>query len=156
RLIGPRMEHAMRTVLRTSALVLLLIGSSAGPLAAQQPGPPPSSSTVVNPRAAAPPPPAVAQVQEPQPPPPSSYPTGDLVSTGHRFFGEVSRGLAQIIEQAVSNWGQPNGYILGQEAGGAFVAGLRYGEGTLYTKNAGDLRVFWQGPSLGFDMGGEG
>jgi hypothetical protein len=87
---------------------------------------------------------------------PSSYPSGDLVNAGHRFFGEVSRGLAQIIEQAVSNWGQPNGYILGQEAGGAFVAGLRYGEGTLYTRNAGDLRVFWQGPSIGFDAGGEG
>ena len=87
---------------------------------------------------------------------PSSYPSGDLVNAGHRFFGEVSRGLAQIIEQAVSNWGQPNGYILGQEAGGAFVAGLRYGGGTLYTRNAGDLRVFWQGPSIGFDAGGEG
>jgi len=91
-----------------------------------------------------------------QEPPPSSYPPNELVGAGHRFFGEVSRGLAQIIEKAVSNWGQPNGYILGQEAGGAFVAGLRYGEGTLYTKNAGDLRVFWQGPSLGFDAGGEG
>jgi hypothetical protein len=94
--------------------------------------------------------------EQPPPPAPASYPTGDLVTAGHRFFGEVSRGLAQIIEQAVSNWGQPNGYILGQEAGGAFVAGLRYGEGTLYTRNAGDLRVFWQGPSVGFDMGGEG
>jgi hypothetical protein len=117
------MEHTMRTVLRTLALVLVLLGIGTGPLAAQQP---------------------------------SSYPQGELVNTGHRFFGEVSRGLAQIIEQAVSNWGQPNGYILGQEAGGAFVAGLRYGEGTLYTRNAGDLRVFWQGPSVGFDMGGEG
>jgi hypothetical protein len=68
----------------------------------------------------------------------------------------VSRGLASVIEKAVSQWGLPNGYILGQEAGGAFVAGLRYGEGTLYTRNAGDLRVFWQGPSIGFDWGGEG
>jgi len=117
------MEHTMRTVLRTLALVLALLGMGTGHLAAQQP---------------------------------SSYPSGDLVNAGHRFFGEVSRGLAQIIEQAVSNWGQPNGYILGQEAGGAFVAGLRYGEGTLYTRNAGDLRVFWQGASIGFDAGGEG
>ena len=52
--------------------------------------------------------------------------------------------------------GLPNGYVLGQEAGGAWVAGLRYGEGILYTKNAGDLRVYWQGPSLGFDFGGDG
>jgi hypothetical protein len=75
---------------------------------------------------------------------------------GSLFASKVSRGLASVIEKAISNWGQPNGYVLGQEGGGAFVAGLRYGEGTLYTKNAGDLRVFWQGPSLGWDFGGEG
>jgi hypothetical protein len=68
----------------------------------------------------------------------------------------VSRGLAQIVERAVSTWGLPNGYVLGEEAGGAFVAGLRYGEGMLYTKNAGDLKVYWQGPSIGWDVGGEG
>jgi hypothetical protein len=87
---------------------------------------------------------------------PSTYLPGELVDTGHKFFGTVSRGLASVIEKAVSQWGQPNGYVLGQEAGGAFFAGLRYGEGTLYTKNAGDLRVYWQGPSLGWDIGGEG
>ncbi|MGE3149298.1 MAG: DUF1134 domain-containing protein [Pseudorhodoplanes sp.] len=80
----------------------------------------------------------------------------ELVNAGHRFFGSVSRGLASIIEKAVSQWGLPNGYILGEEAGGAFFGGLRYGEGTLFTKNAGDLKVFWQGPSLGFDVGGDG
>ena len=68
----------------------------------------------------------------------------------------MSRGLAQVIEKAFSQWGEPNGYILGQEASGAFVVGLRYGDGTLYTRNAGDRRVFWEGPSVGFDMGGEG
>jgi len=124
------MEPLMRAVLRTVALALVLAGIGAAPLAAQQ--------------------------QQPPPPPPGSYGPGELVSAGHQFFGTVSRGLAQIIEAAISNWGQPNGYILGQEAGGAFVAGLRYGEGSLYTKNAGDLRVYWQGPSVGFDMGGEG
>jgi hypothetical protein len=87
---------------------------------------------------------------------PNTYLPGELVDTGHKFFGTVSRGLAGVIEKAVSRWGQPNGYVLGQEAGGAFFAGLRYGEGTLYTKNAGDLRVYWQGPSLGWDIGGEG
>jgi hypothetical protein len=84
------------------------------------------------------------------------YSSNELVNAGHEFFGTVSRGLASVIEKAVSQWGQPNGYVLGQEAGGAIVAGLRYGEGTLYTKNAGDLRVFWQGPSVGFDWGGDG
>ena len=68
----------------------------------------------------------------------------------------MSRGLAQVVEKAVSQWGLPNGYVLGEEAGGAFVAGLRYGEGMLYTKNAGDLKVYWQGPSIGWDAGGEG
>jgi hypothetical protein len=84
------------------------------------------------------------------------YSSNELVNAGHEFFGSISRGLATVIEKAASEWGQPNGYVLGQEAGGAIVAGLRYGEGTLYTKNAGDLRVFWQGPSVGFDWGGDG
>ena len=86
----------------------------------------------------------------------TSIRSNELVDAGHRFFGGVSRGLAMVIEKAVSQWGQPNGYVLGEEAGGAFVGGLRYGDGTLYTKNAGDLRVFWQGPSVGFDAGADG
>jgi hypothetical protein len=60
------------------------------------------------------------------------------------------------LANAVSQWGLPNGYILGEEASGAFIGGLRYGDGTIYTKNAGDARVFWQGPSLGFDAGADG
>src|SRR3981189_1935069 len=88
--------------------------------------------------------------------PADRFEPGELVETGHRFFGGVSRGLATIIEKAVSQWGLPNGYVLGEEAGGAFFGGLRYGEGTLYTKNAGDLKVYFQGPSLGWDNGGDG
>src|SRR3984957_17283819 len=89
-----------------------------------------------------------------QPPPqgepgPTTYGPDELVNAGHRFFGNVSRGLASIIERAVSQWGLPNGYVLGEEGSGAFVAGLRYGEGILESKNAGDLRVYWQGPSVG-------
>ncbi len=87
---------------------------------------------------------------------PNTYSSNELIDTGHRFFGSVSRGLATVIEKAVSQWGLPNGYILGQEGGGAIIGGLRYGEGVLYTKNAGDLRVFWQGPSIGWDLGGDG
>jgi hypothetical protein len=85
-----------------------------------------------------------------------SFSQNELVGSGHKFFGNVSRGLALTIEEAVRRWGEPNGYVLGQEASGAFVGGLRYGEGQLYTRNAGDRRVFWQGPSIGFDFGGEG
>lgn len=94
--------------------------------------------------------------QPPPPPPNNTFAPGEIVAAGHRFFGGISRGLATIVEKAVSQWGQPNGYVLGEEAGGAFFGGLRYGEGVLYTKNAGDLRVFWQGPSFGWDVGGEG
>jgi hypothetical protein len=103
--------------------------------------------------------PASAQQEGPAPqrvPNASTYQPEELINAGHRFFGNVSRGLASVIERAVSQWGLPNGYVLGEEGSGAFVAGLRYGEGTLYTKNAGDLRVYWQGPSVGFDWGGDG
>lgn len=85
-----------------------------------------------------------------------SFSQNELVGSGHQFFGNVSRGLALTIEEAVRRWGEPNGYVLGQEASGAFIGGLRYGEGTLFTRNAGDRRVYWQGPSVGFDVGGEG
>jgi hypothetical protein len=85
-----------------------------------------------------------------------SFSSSELVGSGHKFFGNVSRGLALTIEEATRRWGEPNGYILGQEASGAFVGGLRYGEGILYTRNAGDRKVFWQGPSIGFDFGGDG
>ncbi|WP_372425157.1 DUF1134 domain-containing protein [Salinarimonas chemoclinalis] len=85
-----------------------------------------------------------------------TYTTDETIEAGHRFFGSTSRGIALAIEQAVSRWGQPNGYILGQEGSGAFFGGLRYGEGTLYTRNAGQRPVFWQGPTLGFDVGGDG
>jgi len=104
----------------------------------------------------APPPAAYPQPQPQRPAGPDTFEPGELVSAGHKFFGNVSRGLASVIERAVSQWGLPNGYVLGEEGSGAFVAGLRYGEGTLYTKNAGDLRVYWQGPSVGFDWGGDG
>lgn len=88
--------------------------------------------------------------------PVNTYKSGELVESGHKFFGTVSRGLALTVEEAVRRWGEPNGYLLGQEAAGAFIGGLRFGEGVLYTRNAGDKKVFWQGPSLGFDFGGEG
>jgi hypothetical protein len=87
---------------------------------------------------------------------PDTFSPAELVDTGHQFFGTVSRGLALTVQEAVKRWGQPNGYILGQEASGALVGGVRYGEGMLYTRNVGERRLFWQGPSIGFDFGGEG
>ena len=87
---------------------------------------------------------------------PPAFSTNELVDSGHRFFGAVSRGLAEAVQEAGRRWGQPNGYVLGQEASAAFVGGLRYGEGKMYTRNAGDQPVYWQGPSIGFDAGADG
>src|SRR5215475_6051213 len=136
------MEDSMRATTRTIALAFVLLGLASAPLAAQTNPPPPSNLPV-------------AQPTGPQPQGPQ-YSSNEIFDAGHRFFGTISRGLAQIVEKAVSQFGLPNGYVLGQEGGGAVVAGLRYGEGILYTKNAGDLRVFWQGPSLGYDFGVDG
>jgi hypothetical protein len=86
----------------------------------------------------------------------NQYSMQEIVDAGHGFFGEASGGLAKVVERAFESYGLPNGYILGQEGSGAFVAGLTYGEGTLNTKNAGQHPVFWQGPSLGLDWGGQG
>lgn len=86
----------------------------------------------------------------------STYSEADLVDAGHEFFGQTSTGLAQIVRKLTSELGEPNGYILGQEGSGAVFGGLRYGEGTLNTATMGTHGVFWQGPSLGWDIGGSG
>jgi hypothetical protein len=123
------MEISMRATLRLAALILCVVGFGAN-LALAQGAPPPQHRDTFSPN--------------------------EIIGQGHRFFGTVSQDLAQIVEKAVSRWGEPNGYILGQEGSGALVVGLRYGDGKLYTRNAGDRRVFWEGPSVGFDTGGEG
>jgi hypothetical protein len=84
------------------------------------------------------------------------YTAQEIVDSGHKFFGATSGGLASVVEKVFASYGLPNGYILGEEGSGALIGGLTYGEGSLYTKNAGDHKVFWQGPSLGWDFGGEG
>jgi hypothetical protein len=116
-----------------------------------------SASVMAQTTGTIPPPPPPSQVTPPSTPPTTNqFSSNELIDAGNRFFGGVSHGLAMIVEKAVSQWGLPNGYVLGQEASGAFIGGLRYGDGTLYTRNAGDLRVFWQGPSIGFDAGADG
>ena len=133
--------------LRFAVVAMLLGGLAAAPAGAQQAA---DASPVVPQQL-----PDSSPVLMPQPRT-NQYSSNELVDAGHHFFGDISRGLASIVEKAVSQWGLPNGNILGEEASGAFIGGLRYGEGRLYTKNAGDLRVFWQGPSLGFDAGADG
>ncbi len=85
-----------------------------------------------------------------------TFSVNEIVDTGGEFFGSVSQGLASLVERAASQFGLPNGYILGEEAGGALFIGGRFGEGTLYTRNQGDYPLFWQGPSIGLDVGGDG
>ena len=87
---------------------------------------------------------------------PPTFTVDEIVDNGHRFFGSLSRGLAEVVQEAARRWGLPNAYVLGQEASAAFVGGLRYGEGKMHTRNAGDQAIFWQGPSLGFDAGADG
>lgn len=130
----------MNLTLRVAGLAIVLASLAAAPAGAQSmpPQQPPSAGS---------------------PPPPhdtNHFSPDEVIEAGHHFFGGVSRGLAMIMQKAFSQWGEPNGYILGEEGSGAFVGGLRYGDGTLYTKNAGDLRVFWEGPSIGFDAGADG
>jgi hypothetical protein len=137
----------MHSTLRLAIVALLLAGLGTVPCVAQTaPAEPPTGSI----------PPRSGPPQQQQAADDSRFSSNELVDAGHHFFGGVSRGLAMVVEKAVSQWGLPNGYVLGEEAGGAFVGGLRYGDGTLYTKNAGDLRVFWQGPTIGFDAGADG
>jgi len=88
--------------------------------------------------------------------PDNTYSSNEIINAGHKFFGTITQGLAGVIEYAFQQQGRPNGYILGQDAGGAFIAGVRYGEGILHTKDAGAHRVYWQGPSIGYDAGGDG
>lgn len=86
----------------------------------------------------------------------STYSDQELVDAGHAFFGQTTGGLALMIENVLARFGRPDGYILGEEGSGAFVGGLRYGEGQLNTRMAPGQQVFWQGPSFGWDFGGNG
>ncbi len=83
----------------------------------------------------------------------STYQQDDLIGAAEGVFGKGAAGLAGIIEDLLKKQGEPNGYIVGREGGGALVFGLRYGAGTLYHKVEGQMPVYWTGPSVGFDAG---
>ena len=78
----------------------------------------------------------------------------EIMTKARAFFGETTGGLAKAIEKVFADQGRPNAYIFGEEASGAIGVGLRYGEGQLVRKRGGQRKVFWQGPSVGFDLGG--
>ena len=79
----------------------------------------------------------------------------ELVSAAEGVFGKGAAGLAGIIEDILKDQGEPNAYIAGGEAGGALGIGLRYGAGKLFHKIEGERDVYWTGPSIGFDVGGD-
>jgi hypothetical protein len=83
-----------------------------------------------------------------------TYDQDSVLKEAESFFGKSTEGLAKVIEKAFKEHGRPNAYIKGEEASGAITVGLRYGNGTLVMKSGKSRRVYWQGPSIGFDFGG--
>lgn len=84
-----------------------------------------------------------------------TYSEPEIVHAASTFFGAGAEGVAAVVAHVFSDLGRPNGYIQGEEGSGAIGVGLRYGDGRLRLKSqSGTTRVFWQGPSLGFDTGG--
>ncbi len=83
----------------------------------------------------------------------ATYGEDDLIGAAEGVFGKGAEGLAKMIEDLLKEQGEPNGYIVGREAGGAFIVGARYGSGTLHHKVEGSSQVYWTGPSIGFDVG---
>jgi len=87
--------------------------------------------------------------------PDDTIPRKDIFSAAEGVFGTGAKGLAQLLEKILKEQGEPTAYIAGQEAGGALVVGLRYGSGTMRHKIEGDRPIYWTGPSVGFDAGGD-
>ena len=82
-----------------------------------------------------------------------TYSKNEIVNIASDFFGMTTAAVAQAVERIFADLGRPNAYITGEEGSGAFVVGLRYGKGMMHRKNFKNLRVYWQGPSVGFDVG---
>ena len=82
-----------------------------------------------------------------------TYSEKEILSAVDKFFGRGAEGLGKVVQKVFAEKGEPNAYIAGEEAGGAIVVGLRYGRGTLRMKTGFERKVYWQGPSIGFDFG---
>jgi hypothetical protein len=172
----------LRGIGRWSALGLVAIGMAASPVSAQiqtvdpnsaidadlappggsidpQPVPPPvssypSSNSYPASTPAQAPATATPSTTPAAPNPATSYKKDDVVGAAEGVFGKGAEGLAGLIEKILKDQGEPTAYIAGREASGAFVVGLRYGSGTLNQKVEGERPVYWTGPSIGFDVGG--
>ena len=84
-----------------------------------------------------------------------TYNVDEILLAVENLFGTTSKGLASVVERTFQDLGKPNGYIVGDEIAGAFIVGLRYGRGELIQKGNIKQPIFWQGPSVGFDFGGD-
>ena len=120
--------------------------------------PPPESDSGAPPPTQAPPagqdqsaPPATNASRAPDS---QTYQEHDVLDAAEGVFGRGAEGLAKMIERILKDQGRPTAYISGREASGAFAVGLKYGSGVLHHKVEGDRPVYWTGPSLGFDIGG--
>ena len=82
-----------------------------------------------------------------------TYTENEIVKAVSDFFGVTSEAAARAVETVFHRYGRPNGYIVGEEGSGAIVVGVRYGDGSLYFRHRGPVKVYWQGPSVGFDVG---
>ncbi|MBX3593546.1 EipA family protein [Sphingomonas sp.] len=86
---------------------------------------------------------------------PTTFDKVRLVSAAEGVFGKGASGLASLIEDILKDQGEPNAYIAGSEGSGAIVVGLRYGSGIMVHAVEGERKVYWTGPSVGFDVGGD-
>lgn len=126
------------------------------------PSPTPLPPSYAEPGTSVAPPPSVppastmsSDASRPPIPQDNTYNRDDVVGAAERTFGKGAAGLAEIIEKALKEQGRPNAYIAGSEGAGAVVVGLRYGSGMMSHKIEGERRVYWTGPSVGFDVGGD-
>ena len=133
------MQQMMKQVMAVALVGLLAAGPALAQEAQTAPVPAPAP-------AAAPPPPPATQ----------TYAEEDVLGAAEDVFGKGAEGLAEIVRKTFKDRGQPNAYIVGREAGGAFIVGVRYGSGMLYQKVEGERKIHWTGPSVGFDIGGDG
>jgi hypothetical protein len=85
----------------------------------------------------------------------AAYEIGEITAAADGAFGEATEEVAKVIEKIFADLGKPTAYIVGREGSGALVVGLRYGRGKLFSKVEGEREVFWTGPSVGLDVGGD-
>jgi hypothetical protein len=83
-----------------------------------------------------------------------TYGPDEITQAVSGFFGVTTEAAAKAVEHVFKDQGRPDAYIKGEEGSGAFIAGVRYGSGVLVRKGGGNLKVYWKGPSIGFDVGG--